>query len=264
MKKYQKRVFISFDGKCPMNCLHCFTYELEEKKNSRKNEELLQELEEKEFDIVYVSQTYENFYEEEKGIDLCKSVYKKYRKDIYIITRSRLSDNGIMELADLNAQMRQKGNRLFVAVSVCGNESYGITEDVNRCPSPNERLKNLEKLYYMGVSTILLVRPLFPDHIISVDECKKLIELSKDYIDVVISSGLIVTDKIIERLGLTEDKLKFLVDGDSEYLANLQQRQVRYLDVEQELQTLDVYCNEIHLPFFRHSLPALNFLVEQK
>lgn len=263
MKKYQKRAFISFDGYCPMNCRHCYTYELEQRMNTRTDIELIEELEQREFDIIYLSQTYENFYEEEKGIDLCKQLYQKYKKDIYIITRSKLSEKSISTLAELNNNMKKNNNQLYFAVSVCANESYGITEDVSRCPSPEERLEKLKQLHEKGVSTILLIRPLFPNQIISVEESKFLIEKSKEYINAVISSGLAVTDRILKKLGMSADKLTFLQNGDSDYLANLKKEQVRYLDVEEELMELETYCDKMKIPFFRHSLPALNNLVLQ-
>lgn len=260
MQKYQRRAFISFDGYCPMNCRHCYTYELEKRMDTRTDIELIEELQQKKFDIIYLSQTYENFYEEEKGIALCEKLYQKYKKDIYIIARSKLSESGISALVKLNTVMKCNDNKLYFATSVCANESYGITEDVSQCPSPEERLEKLKQLHKNGVSTILLIRPLFPKEIISVVECKNLIKKSKGCIDAVISSGLIVTDRILEKLGLSADNLKYLQNGHSEYLANLKKEQVRYLDVEEELMELEKFCNEMKIPFFRHSMPALNTL----
>lgn len=263
MEKYQKRVFVSFDGYCPMRCRHCYTYELANREHSRSCQKLVDDLMEKEFDVIYLSQTYENFFEEQKGIDLCKALYQKYEKDIYIITRSRLSEEGVAALSVLNQNMRKRGNKLYFAVSVCGNESYGITEDIFKCPTPLERLDNLRRLHEKRISTILLVRPLFPDQIIRLAECKALVNMASGYADAVISSGLVVTDVIIKRLGLNTAVLKYGKNGNSDYLANINSEQVRYLDVERELTELGSYCESLRLPFFKHSMPALNYLAEQ-
>lgn len=260
MKRYASRVMVSFDGKCPMGCKHCYTYDLKKKECKRDIDGLVQELEEKTFDIIYISQSYENFFDEKRGLRLCHMLYERYQKDMFIITRSFLSDKVIDELGRLNQVMKSKGHQLFIAVSVCAEQSYGLTEQEGICPTPQQRLLNLERAHNVDIKTILLVRPVFPDHIIPVYECKVLIERSRSYINAVVSSGLIVTDKIIERLGLRDNGLSYQRNGDSEYLSNLEPGKAKYVNVNRELSEIQNFCISNSIRFFKHSIPALDYL----
>lgn len=259
--RYLKRVFVSFDGKCPMECKHCYTYEISRScktKSQRSIPELVQSIESDEFDVVYVSQSYENFQNDEQGVALCSALYERYKKDIFIISRCAFSEGAVNQLHRLNQKMGASGNRLFVAASICADGSYGRTENIWKCPTPDERICNLKNLHKNGISTLLLIRPLFPDRIIPVSECVSLIEKSRSDIDAVISSGLIVTEGILRRLGIDSGELNYLTAGDSEYLADLDKERVQYVDVSEELKVLSSVCKRLELPFFQHSLPALN------
>lgn len=261
---YKTRIMVSFDGYCPLHCKHCYTYELHHPlKKQRTVDEIVESISGKQFDIIYVSQSYENFQKEEDGIVLCKALYDRYKKDIFIITRSRLSGETINQIYELNKKMNDNGNRLFLAVSVCAEKSYGITESINLCPTPEARLENLKQAYECKINTLLIIRPLFPDTIIPVTECIQMIQKAKSYIDVVVSSGLIVTQKIEEKLHLENKNIKYSVNGDSEYLADLNKEGVKYLDVEEELKKIELYCKKIDIPFYLHSMPALNHISEK-
>lgn len=260
LTKYENRELISFDGTCPMNCKHCYTYELDKKNLFRTSEQLVESLKDKKFDIIYVSQSFENFSNEKDGISLCQQLYNAYKKDIFIITRSFLSDKTIMELSRLNSIMNKEGKELFLAVSLCADISYDITEDTTRCPKPELRLSNLERAHRHNIKTILLLRPIFPNNIIPVKECINLIQQSSGYVAAVISSGLIATDAILKRLNIHRENIKFLAGGDSTYLDNIDPKKVQYLDVELELKEIEECCRTYKLPFFRHSMPALNYL----
>lgn len=258
--KYNKRVLVSFDGECPMKCKHCYTYDLEFQESSRTIEQLVQSIEKRHFDIIYISQSYENFIDEKKGLKLCKKLYDTYHKDILIITRSILSDEVLLELKKLNEEMKKNGNQMFLAVSVCADESYGITEDILKCPEPRIRLNNLKKAYNYSIKTILMLRPIFPEKLIPVQECLELIKSSQNYINAVVSGGLIVTDTIIEALHIDMGCIQWSINGDSEYLKDLDKSKVKYIDVKNEMKEIEIYCQSISVPFFRHSMPALNYI----
>lgn len=253
--KYEKRVFVSYDTICPMKCKHCYTYELELREKQRTTDELVKSLTDETFDIIYVSKSYENFYDEKKGLLLCESLWKQFHKDIFIITRKRLSDSTISVLARLNQQMRINGNGLYLGVSVSATDSISILENQDFCPNSLDRISNLERAKAAGIKTLLLLRPLLPDNIIPVKEPLQLIEKSKNFVDGVISSGLIVTDQILHRMNLKKDDLKYLEKGDSDYLADLHSNSIRYVDVCVEIQKLRECCLKNEIPFFEHSMP---------
>lgn len=256
-KVYKKRVLVSFRGRCPMRCKHCYTYEMD-KREERSISEIVSETERETFDIIYLSQKYENFFDEENGLSLCYELYSRFKKDIFIITRSYLSDPLMEQLGLLNQQMQRNGNQLYMAASICADQSYTITEDEAQCPTPNQRLENLARGKNYGIRTLLLLRPIFPDTVIPVDECLNILERAMNTVDAVIASGLIVTEKILARLGLNGNSFTYLHNGDSEYLSDL--KGAKYLDVESELSKIQKCCVDMNIPFFRHSLPALNYL----
>lgn len=258
-KRYEKRLLVSFRGRCPMLCKHCYTYELPGR-DEKTIPEIVLEAANQIFDVIYVSQKYENFYDEKQGLSLCQELYAIYQKDILIITRSYLSDAIINQLGTLNKKMQSNGNQLYMAVSLCADQSYAVTESQMICPAPSRRLENLRRGRLQGVKTVLLLRPIFPDVVIPVKECIGLLEQAKHFVDAVVSSGLIVTDTILTRLGLERDMFSYLETGDSEYLSDLENPQ--YLDVDRELALIQKGCKDRKIPFFRHSMPALNYLAE--
>jgi len=258
-EKYTKRVIVSFDGICPMNCKHCYTFELD-KKRETKTSDIIKNIESCEFDVIYVSQSYENFFDGQKGIALCTDLYNKYKKDIVIITRSYLNDEIIKMLYDLNETMKINAHQLYLIVSLSARQSYGVTETVDICPSPKQRISNLERAFNKGIKTILLLRPLFPNNIIPILESVSVIDETKTFINAVISSGLILTDKILDRLELNKNDFNYFENGDSEYLKDLDKETVKYVDIEKEMHLVQSYCELIEIPFFMHSMPAINYL----
>lgn len=262
MAKYNSRALISFEGKCPMNCKHCFTYELDSSSTNYDIPTIMSNLSPKDCDIIYVSQRYENFFDENRGYSLCEALFTQFHKDIFIITRSFLSDNMIRNLCNLNQKMRSEGNNLIIAVSICADRSYKLTENEDICPTPIQRMQNLQRAHMGGIQTVLMLRPIFPNNIIPVSECTSLISQFSDYIDAVVTSGLIVTDGILERLQIDKKSLSYMPHGDSTYLANLKGKEIFYLDVEAELQEIERSCGIAGIPCFRHSMPALNSIVQ--
>lgn len=260
--KYSKRAFISFDGKCPMQCKHCYTYELNTENNARSIDDLVGSLSSKDFDIIYISQSYENFFCESKGVELCQKLYHRYKKDIFVITRRFLSRDTLHALSELNSLMQQSGNEIIIATSIIANESYGVSENTCQCASPEERLLTLEEAKKRGLKTMLMLRPIFPDNIIPTREVLTIISLAQTYVDAVVSSGLIVNKNIMSRLNIAEDDMQYLEYGDSEYLADFNDSEIRYLNVENEIESIKAFCISLNLPFYKHSIPALNHIVK--
>lgn len=262
--RYRDRALVSFQGRCPMNCKHCYTFDLDEQEEILEASAVASAALPEDCDIIYVSQRYENFYHEPDGTDLCRALYRTHHKDIFVITRSFLHDDTLRDLSRLHRKMAAQGHTLFLSVSLCANESYGVTEDPAVCPTPLQRLSNLQRAHALGIQTILMLRPVFPDAVIPVSECCSLVARYADAVDAVVTSGLIVTEGVLARLHLDESALSFATDGDSSYLADLKGEDVRYVDVERELREIERACAAQGVPCFRHSMPALNFLAQHR
>ena len=266
MKTISKRKLVSFSGCCPVNCKHCYTYELAHSKTRSDADEIegiVSHLNNGEpYDVVYVSHNRENFIDEDAGVDLVEALYKTQKKHIFIITRKSLSNSCISRLAEVSEKMEKTDLLLAVAVSIPANKSYYVTENVACIASPDERCDCIRRLHSAGIKTVFMARPVFPDSIIPVKEITKMIKDNASYIDAVVSSGLAVNSAILERLQMAESSFNYLPGDNAEYLIGSEAENIKYIDVRTELETIQECCRTCSIPFATHSMQALNLLLQ--
>lgn len=259
MDLIRKRVLVSLDGECPYYCKHCYTYELPQTPKRSINE-IVKSISSKEFDIVYVSQKIENFADPNIGLDLCEQLFQAYRSNLMIITRNVLRGEHFKRLVALHQEMRQSGKMLFLGSSVIGLDSADCSEQLSIIPSTLERLDFIKNAYSEGISAMLLIRPLFPDKLIPSVEIEKIVDYMGKTVSCILTGPLMVNECILERLGVHESDLTYAIGDESEYLNGAIKENMRYVDISQELEHLKEYCNKKGLPFFKHSMPAVNYL----
>jgi DNA repair photolyase len=258
--KINSRAFVSFDEYCPFDCKHCYTYDIE-RTSYRSMDEIVNSISKQQFDVVYVSQKNDNFAVPERGIQLCQNLFDKYRCNIFAITRNTLSDRDIHKIQDLSIRMRES-NKLFVfAVSISAIESASKTENADRVPSPLSRIAFIKQLSDSGIPVIAMIRPVYPDKIIPITELAKIIDLCRGHVSCVVSGGLGVNDNILARLDMTRDAFTYYENY--EYLQGAIDCEINFVNVADELNLLRAKCAGVSLPFFEHSMPALNFLYNQ-
>ena len=258
--KTNKRVLVSFDGECPYRCKHCYTYELEQLSINRSIKEIVDSIREKEFDIIYVSQKKENFVNPNEGLELCEALFTEYHTDIVAITRNVFNKQQIERLKKLNHLMKDEGKQIFLSVSIPALDSAIITEELSVIPSPKERIQFLRDLSGEGITTFLVMRPLYPNKIIPISEILQLVDICKDFVSCVLSSGLVTNASILERLGYREEDFSYNDNGKSDYLVGAIEGDMKYIDVREEINILCDYCKKIGVPFFEHSMPAVNYI----
>lgn len=257
--KISKRAFISFDTPCKFNCKFCYTYGIERNK-IRTMDEMLSDLENEGFDVLYVSQKNDNFSDAEAGIDLCVKSYNKFRCHIFIITRNVFNSEQILRLKNLKEQMENDGKQLFIACSINASSSWTKYENELSVPSPEKRFVFLEALNQNGLNPILMLRPVFPSNLIPSDELLEIVESAKGTVSCIVTGGLGVNDDVLNRLGLGEQDLCY--NQDQEYLQGAIECEIKFVDVERELEIISRKCDEINIPLFLHSMQALNYLLE--
>ena len=263
MKTYTNRVLVSFSGRCPLECKHCYTLDRDWPKSNQDIDEIEQivaSVQDSIFDIIYISHDRENFIDEQAGFQLTESLYETFHKSILIITRKCLCQDTINKLAALRKKMVANNHSLFVAVSIPANSSYEITEKIDRIATPLDRCELLKSLHQNNITSIFMARPIFPKYIIPTDEVVEMISDYHDYIDAVVASGLAVNNSILERLKLSEDGLRFLPGNHSEFLIGSSAKNIQYLDVNSELKEIEKVCCENGIVFSTHSMDALNQL----
>ena len=91
---FRDRKIVSFSGYCPLNCKHCYTYELplqNGKNDLGEIPDIVESLADADdFDVIYVSRSRENFIDETAGAKLLESLYEAYHKPMLVITRKDL------------------------------------------------------------------------------------------------------------------------------------------------------------------------------
>ena len=157
--------------------------------------------------------------------------------------------------------MEKANKQLFIAVSLNATESIGVCENTSKVPTPYERMAFLKELSNIGFYPILMIRPVLPDGLIPVTECEKIIESTHEYISCVVSSGLGVNDFILQRLNLKESEFSYKKDQD--YLQGAINCEIKFIDVDAELKRIQNKCESLAVPFFEHSMPALNYVVNK-
>lgn len=259
----KSRVFVSFDGLCRYHCKHCFSYDVVQPTPPRTIEQIVSSIQNDHFDVVYVSQKKENFIQPDDGLALCEQIFSRYDCHMVIITRNVFGPEHQKRLINLYSRMRMHNKQLFIGISLVGLASSSFSEQATEIPAPQERIQFGVELYQQGIPSMLLIRPLFPEHIIPLSELKSIVDEVAGNISCVLSGALMVNEGIINRLGLCDTDLKYLEGGESEYLDGAIADSMRFVDVRNEMRQLKEYCNRKGVPFFEHSLPAINYLNER-
>lgn len=261
MINLSKRAFISFDDLCPYQCKHCYTLDIPRNSKNRTVNELVESLSSLEFDIVYVSQRRENFINPDNGITLCEKIFERYKCNIFIITRNTFNKDHLERLHRLKKQMVVEGKYLFIGVSVFATHSYKLSENPGCVPSPYERISFLKTLSDEGFYTVTLIRPIFPDNIIPIQELYEIVDGCKNNLhNCVVSSGLAVNKNILWRLGINESNLAYA--SNVRYLEGAMEGHLDFVNVSRELNQLNEYCVDHNVFFFDHTLSALNHLIK--
>ena len=258
-KMITKRELVSFSGKCPLNCKHCFTKEIvSDNEVENEVEDVIKQLAGKDFDVVYISHYKENFFNPEKGVKLCEDIYEKYQCDICVTTRCILTGGLMARIKKLYKDMKATGNNLTFCVSVPAYNSYCKIEDETLIPTPQQRIDFAGQLKRIGITSIVTVRPLFPASYIPTDEVHMIIDNCKGKVDAILTGGICVTDRILTDIGMLPGTFKYSGKSESEYLVGIE-KPFNAVNVETELNDLENYCKAQQILFFRHSMEALNY-----
>jgi len=158
--------------------------------------------------------------------------------------------------------MEQKGNRIYFCISVPALQSYKRLEPNSLIPSPQQRIEFLKRLYSVGICTILTIRPLCPNSFIPVSECTEIIKQIQGQCSAVISSGIVVDDYILKRLPEFPKNAEYVEKGIMSCLEN--DIKVKYINVDKELKEIENSCKKYNIPYFNNSLPAINYLYDNK
>ena len=252
-----RRAFASFGGICRYNCNHCYTFI--DKFSTLKNNsisEIINELETKDFNIVYISGYNENFYIPKMGINLIERLYERFKCHILFTTRNVFNNEDMKRIQMINRNMRKDKKMLCACVSISAYDSYKKLESNSMIPTPNQRIEFIKKMYNSGILTFLTLRPICPNDYIPTNEYINILSDVGNNCSGVISSGIVVNDDILKRLNgfpidfrANEKLIMPCLCQDNLY--------VKYIDVEVELRTIKEYCVQHSIPFYSGSVDAI-------
>ncbi len=252
-----RRAFVSLGGSCPYRCHYCYTcHKQYEQLPEEPIDQLVANLADKEFDIVYISGHRESFVDPDQGLDLAEGIYESYRCDILITTRNVFNATQLDRLQELAGRMTSQGRDMFFCVSVPALGSYAKIEVAAVVPPPEARLDFLADVYRRGIYTYLAVRPAFPEALVPLTEVAEIIARGSSFSTAVISSGLVIEEK--NPCWLKQGCGDFKVRRKAPLMKCLENNyEVYYVDVERELNYIEAQCMEAKVPFFRDSMSAL-------
>lgn len=252
-----KRVFASFGGKCRYKCNHCYTF-INDFTVLKHNSifDITENLEKKDFNIIYISGYNENFIVPQAGVELIEKLYDRFRCHILFTTRNTFDSNSIKRIVDLNNIMYNDRKKLFACISISAYESYKKLEPSVLIPTPKQRIEFIKKLYEYNVSTFLTLRPVCPDSFIPTKEYIYILDEMAGNCTGVISSGIVVNSEILKQLN------GFPIEFDFEekpIMPCLHQDNlvVKYVEVERELEIIKDYCMKKKIPFYSGSIDAI-------
>lgn len=253
----EKRVFVSFDEPCFFQCKHCYTYAIK-RDHIRTIDEIVNSISQEAFDVIYVSQKTDNFSDPNKGLELCEKLFSRYKKDLFIITRNVFCESEIKRLQMLKENMDSHKANLYIAISLNALDSNNICEDIRRVCTPEKRIEFIKELSLLGFKPILMLRPVFPDTIIPINECLQIIDCCAPYASCIVSSELGINNDILKRLGFNKSDFCYLAN--QEYLQGAIDCEIDFVDVRKELDIIQKECEKCNCRFFSHSMPALNYV----
>lgn len=258
-----KREFASFSGKCLYACLHCYTFTPNyQVKGENSISKIVSSLEGKNPDVIYISGHKENFYEPNQGLELGEKLFETYHCDILMTTRNVFNQEELNRLSKLNTKMKSEGKNLFFCISIPALESYQKLENNPLIPTPYQRIQFLSEVYLKDIITFLTLKPLCPNEFIPIEEILEIVERCKNYATVVLSSGIIVDNFILKRLKNFPTSFDFQQAPLMECLEN--DLSVQYVDVSSELEKIQTLCGQYGIPFFEHSMPAIEYIKKLK
>jgi len=259
----RRRKVVSLGGKCPFNCLHCYTYCNEYKNDTSDDiEKVVESLKNESFDIIYISGHRENFIDPDIGISLCERLFEEYQTDILITTRNIFNEDQRARMLELSEKMKKRNSFIYFCISIPSLDSYKKIETNPIIPSPSERINFLKQINEMGIVTLLTIRPLFPNEFIPTGECLNIISLCSQYTQAVISSGVVIDEKIKKRLMTFPEDYRYEPGLLMSCLNN--PIDVEYVNVDNEINEIRKHCEKMGIPFFTNSMPAIDYIKSKK
>lgn len=252
-----KREFASFGGKCPFKCNHCYTFINNfstYKANSIPN--IINELVSKDFNIIYISGFNENFVSPQIGIKLIEELYNHFKCHILFTTRNTFDNDCLKKITEINKMMLKDGKRLFACVSISAYNSYKKLEPCNVIPTPNQRIEFIKKMFGNKIITFLTIRPVCPKEFIPTNEYIDIIKDIGQMCSGIISSGIVLNKDIINKLDGFPKNYSYV---EKPIMSCLKQDNllVKYVNVEEELNSIQLKCKQSQIPFFSGSIEAI-------
>lgn len=180
LKIDKDRVLTYSQLRCPLDCLYCFSDDLNFNQRedmaylSENQLQLFQELP-AEIKMIMLGCDTEFFQPKAKALEILNEL-SSFHRDISVVTKMSLSDKVVANLGDVEGKLRQHDNFLSFSESLTSLNSAKQWEP--KAPEPTRRIETLKKVYQAGIKTFVAIRPLIPA--VPQQELEELVTLTKD------------------------------------------------------------------------------------
>lgn len=181
-----KRKMFSIEEKCNANCMYCFSkwpnYNEQEHFTIEKMEQA---------ELIYPSCDSE-FFKCKNNILKLENFLTKETESIKILnisTKFKISENIIKEIKKIN-EMLIINKEGYIKIGISISNLSQIDNIENGTSNIYDRINNLKLLKQYNIPRIVIIKPILP--FIGVEEYKKIIDLTKEYVDVYLIGDLYV------------------------------------------------------------------------
>ena len=212
------------------------------------------------YEIIYISGDTDSFAppRTNQGLELLSCICDRMNKDVLFTTRMVFSSSQMDVILSANQKLKKKGKNLFACISItCPIEERSIE------PIPiktiDERVGQLALFKSSGIYSILAMRPFLP--IYTLEQYRELVLKVNGKVDCILGEhwffhqddiifSRVMQGRTVEKGNITSSKMDF-DDNVSDW--NLWYDE----ELEKDIQEL---CNQLSIPFYMRSAPAVKYL----
>lgn len=247
---------------CTYSCAFCYVQDgFLKYKNMCVNDicNFLQENQQN-FKIIYISGDTDSFAppRTSQGLELLSCISERIDKDILFTTRMVFSDEEMKEIISVKDKMMKKGKDLFACISITSPIGERSIEPIP-IKTIEERIKQLALFKDNNIFSILAMRPFLP--IYSLDQYKELILKAYEKVDCILGERWFFhQDDIIYKRVMEGKEINSgnIILTEMDFDENFDTWNLWY--DEQLENAIKELCNQLGVPFYMRSAPAIEYL----
>lgn len=247
---------------CTYSCSFCYVQDGFSKYKNMSVHDICNFLVEnqQDFEIIYISGDTDSFAppRTSQGLELLTHISEKIDKDVLFTTRMVFSDEEMEKIINVKDKLMKKGKDLFACISITSPIGERSIEPIP-IKTIEERIKQLASFKDNNIFSILAMRPFLP--IYKMEQYKELILKVYEKVDCVLGERWYFhQDDIIYKRVMEGKKINSgnIVLEEMDFDNNFDLWNLWY---DEQLETeIKELCNQLGVPFYMRSVPAIEYL----